>query len=199
MDNRSHYFSPQEQQHIVEVKTRIKQYVEAAFEKIAPLVGSRPLESWIKDNFVVSGGITASLWGADTAVKDIDLYYRDPVSVQLFNNRIDEMFIREGAALQHLVKEINPRYMTTEVAGKLITVNAVTLINDMQIIRLGSLAECQRIFDFKHCLPTFDLRDNVFKISRNSFDSLNTRKLFTHHGTPKAHRLEKFSKRGWTL
>ena len=189
-------FTENERGLIIHVKEGIQKYVESKFEELAPIVGASHLETWIRDTFVVSGGISASMF-TRTKVKDIDLYYHSSATVEAINNTFQDNFLNENAPWRHFIKDVNPAYMVGEVNGKMVTANAITLINDMQLIRLGGVDDCRKIFDFKHCLPVYDLKNKVYKISRNEFDSLTTKKLMTHHGVPKDHRVVKFKSRGW--
>jgi hypothetical protein len=189
-------FSPEEQSRIQDVKVGIQLAVEAAFQELQGQDASRALEDMIRSKFVVSGGISASIF-TRTPIKDIDLYYRESVVVDDLNKELHGLFA-EGGMFAHFVKEINPEYNVGVVAGKLITVNAITLKNGMQIIKLAGIKECQEIFDFKHCLPVYDLKDKIYKISRNSFDALTNKKLMIHHNSAtKPHRVDKFRQRGW--
>jgi hypothetical protein len=191
-------FTPAEQKRILDVKTQMGLYIERKLDELEHLEQAQSLLVWISHNFVVSGGMSASIF-TGTAVKDIDLYYQGGMTTAEYQQLIEQNFIADNAPFKHFVKDINPAYMKGEVEGKLITVNAVTLINDMQIIRLGHVDECRKIFDFKHCLPVYDISKQVYYISRNQFDSINSQTLMTHHGTPKSHRLDKFLKRGWRI
>jgi hypothetical protein len=190
-------FTPEERSRILDAKEKIHKYIEFKFQELAPHEGAKSLEYWIRDSFVVAGGISASIF-TGTAVKDIDLYHR-AAPVEAINNSLQVNFLAEDAPWRHLIKDINPAYMVGEVNGKLVTANAITLINDMQLIRLGAVEDCRKIFDFKHCLPVYDIKNKLYQISRNEFDSLTTKKLMTHSGTPKSHRLDKFLNRGWRI
>lgn len=189
-------FSPEEKTRIQTVKENIHKQIEFSFEELRGLEGATSLEQMIREKFVVSGGISASIF-TSTAIKDIDLYYRETVVVNDLNEQMNRLFDEDGL-YHHFVKEVNPAYNVGTVNGKLITVNAITLKNNMQLIKLAGIKECQEIFDFKHCLPIYDIKNNIYKISRNSFDALSTKKLMMHHNSAtKPHRVEKFRARGW--
>lgn len=189
-------FTSVERKRIEDVKYQIEQHLTMAFNKLDGFDNSYELKKLIGEHFVVSGGISASMFTA-TTVKDIDLYYRDTIVTSKLNELLEADFIKPTGRFHHFVKEVNPTYMVGEVAGKLITVNAITLRNKMQLIRLAGIKECQAIFDFKHCLPIYDIKNRVYKISRNAFDSLSTQTLMTHHTPLKDHRILKFKSRGW--
>lgn len=189
-------FSPEEQKRIKSVKEAIHKQIEFSFQELAGYQEALNLEKMIREKFVVSGGISASIF-TSSPIKDIDLYYRETVVVDDLNKEMSTLF-DEGGLFHHFVKEVNPAYNIGTANGKLITVNAVTLKNGMQLIKLAGIKECQEIFDFKHCLPIYDIKNNIYKISRNSFDALSTKKLMMHHNSAtKPHRVEKFRARGW--
>lgn len=188
-------FTDIERAQILSVKESIRKRVKYSLSLFDGQPYAQEFAAYICDNFFVTGGISASIFSS-TPVKDIDLYYNKTVVVDDYNKEIIRLF-GDGGSFSHFVKEIDPKYMESEVQGKVITANAVTLKNDMQIIRLAGVNECREIFDFKHCLPVYDIKNDVYKISRNEFDSLTTRKLMTHHGTPKQFRIDKFIQRGW--
>jgi hypothetical protein len=154
------------------------------------------LKKWIVGNCVVSGGLSARHWHGD-AGGDIDWYYSGP-DYAAFAIAIDTLFVLPQAKFHKFVKNIDPKYQVADSNGKVITANAVTLVNDMQIIRLDTVDKCRQLFDFQHCLPVYDYKNEIYRISYSQFDSIKYRRLIPNRGgTITRHRLDKFKKLGW--
>jgi hypothetical protein len=99
------------------------------------------------------------------------------------------------------VKDINPNYNGVIVNGKLITSNAITLYNDLQLITMMNATQIESTFDYLHCRPYYDISENKYYISQKQLNVISNKKLIVNnqHSTPAKHREEKFLKRGWTI
>lgn len=192
-------FNDKEKQDIFAAKDRIKNILHNGFQKFIDADWSEgtSFQKWVLNNCAVSGGITASVLHDETP-NDIDLYYRGP-SLTNFSTGLEHLFLSKDGRWRQWIKDINPNYMAvtdTDAGGKLITANAITLWNGMQIIRLDTVEAMRRSFDFVHCLPMYDFK-NLY-ISKPQYDSIKQKRLVIHN--PSAitrYRVSKFEQRGW--
>lgn len=169
---------------------------KALTEKLMdPLITSE-LHNIILENCVVSGGITASLM-TYSKVNDIDLYFKTVEGMTLFEKY---MSMKKN---QNVIKDTDvtgPYATTTLLNGKLVTANATTLFNELQFITLSTFEEQQASFDFIHCKPYLDIKDNKFFISEAQYDSIIEFKLVINNkNSVTEKRLKKFKDRGWKL
>jgi hypothetical protein len=159
-----------------------------------PLITSE-LHNIIIENCVVSGGVTASLM-TYSKVNDIDLYFKTNEGMTLFQKY---MSMKKN---QNVIKDSDTTgpYATTLLNGKLVTANATTLFNDLQFITLSTFEEQQASFDFIHCKPYLDIKDNKFFISQTQYDSIASMQLVINNKNSLTEkRLKKFKDRGWKL
>lgn len=167
------------------------------FQQIRDLDAGRECEQWIRKNCVVTGGVVASILNREK-VNDIDLYCSKP-DFTAFCMAVQGLFVAKGSLFQHFVKDIDPKYMTSEedgAEGKMITANAITLWNGMQIIRLAPIQESRDSFDFLHCRPWYDW--NNLYISPQQYHSIISKRLVVNNPKNVArHRVDKFRQRGW--
>lgn len=116
--------------------------------------------------FFVSGGCTASLLQG-LVPKDYDIFFKnEDVSkkiIKLYTK--DPSYTNEVAVAQHVYRDLN-------VGDMMITENAVTLKNRLQLItkHYGSPDEIRKTFDFVHCMPYYDSESDTFYISREQYD-----------------------------
>jgi hypothetical protein len=87
-----------------------------------------------------------------------------------------------------------------KVRGKVVTANAVTFKNGLQVITHTCKAH-REAFDFIHCMPYFDMKTQQLFISRRQYDAIKNKKLIKNAEFPhaKGHRTEKFLERGWSI
>jgi hypothetical protein len=159
-----------------------------------PLITSE-LHHIILNECVVSGGVTASLM-TYSKVNDIDLYFKTNEGMTLFQKY---MSMKKN---QNVIKDSDTTgpYATTLLNGKLVTANATTLFNDLQFITLSTFEEQQASFDFIHCKPYLDIKDNKFFISQTQYDSIASMQLVINNKNSLTEkRLKKFKDRGWKL
>lgn len=144
--------------------------------------------------FFVSGGCVASLLQGDKP-KDWDFYcYREDDL-----NAVKDFLINHTA----FVAEYDEKYRQFDDRdGKLITENAITLVNGTQIItrEFGTEHEIRKSFDFVHCTPYYDIGLKTLFISRKQYDACVYKRLIVNNDkSVNSYRIEKFKQRGYTL
>jgi hypothetical protein len=168
-----------------------------AQKKLRELLADLPTESYpYFKEMILTGGCFASLFQGESP-KDWDVYLRDIDTAQSFDG-----MVMGDVSMMALVKDVNPAYrVATKVRSKVITENAVTFKNQLQVItnndKTGRLT-----FDFIHCMPYFDMSTQKMFISRAQYDCIKRKKLVKNpaHTRPLGeHRVEKFISRGWTI
>lgn len=182
-------FEPRSIEQIQDAKLRISRIIHSALSD--PLLPD-DLVKLINENGVVSGGISASVFHNEKP-NDYDIYFKDMESVREFAK-----IMQRRNLVKTIVKDVDPRYhVITEVNGKLVTSHATTLFNDLQIITMGT-CEMIKDFDFIHCKPYLDLKDNRYFISPKEYKSIMQKVLIKNKATPiDKKRIEKFKDRGW--
>jgi hypothetical protein len=147
------------------------------------------LTSVFYDSCIITGGCISSLYHGEE-VNDIDLYAKD--SKKLIT--VKKLIIDIG---EH-IKEVKG-YSLTDTSNKLITENAITLKNDVQLIVLGPAEECRSKFDFVHCMPWFDIKTQKLYISESQFKSIKNKQLVPNISgeSVKPYRLQKYLGKGW--
>jgi hypothetical protein len=154
------------------------------------------LANFIRTSCVVSGGISASVYHKEK-INDIDLYCKTQEDL----DKLNELRQIHAKKFNAMVKDINPNYNGVIVNGKLITSNAITLYNDLQLITMMNATQIESSFDYLHCRPYYDISENKYYISQKQLNVISNKKLIVNnqHSTPAKHREEKFLKRGWTI
>lgn len=182
-------FGAYEQEKILEVKSTVKSLISPFVKKVM-----------IGDSFThvqrmfVSGGVTASLLHGEKP-NDIDMYFLDEETMKVITNLIKKNHWNYIKSVSESYRE----YFGTE--GKLITENAITLEDDVQLITktYGRPEYVRKTFDFVHCTPYYSLADDKLYISRQQYDSIMNQQLITNSPImPTPHRIEKFKKRGYS-
>lgn len=143
---------------------------------------------------IVTGGVFASLFHGDQP-NDWDIYLKDKTTADDFENYL----IHDKWALE-LVKDVNPNYMVeVKVKGKVITPNAITFKNGLQVITQTDKAH-RSAFDFVHCMPYFEMATQKLYISRAQYDAIKNKHLIkndTYSNPLSQKRVDKFLERGW--
>jgi len=183
-------FTVGEKGRIAATKAHIKQLVVSSIND--PMIPNE-IAALLMQSCVVSGGITASVLNNES-INDIDLYFKSRAAMDKFKELMTPRVIKS------IVKDVDPTYMNGTVAGKMVTSNAYTLLNDLQVIILDT-SEAVRYFDFIHCQPYFDISNDKYYISKRQYECITSKKLVYNPNrllkdTPK--RIEKFKARGWT-
>jgi hypothetical protein len=181
-------FTEQEKERIMDLKKAVRNGISKA---LIPL--NTTLRGHLINNCILTGGCTASICASATP-NDWDLLFKkeqDAVSFQQYiqDNNSDVM-------------DIVPQYATAATGTKLVTINAVTLKNKVQVINWKWKREN---FDFIHCMPYYDIKEDKFYISREQFDSIQNYKLVINPGFKinpanllDDKRIEKWIKRGFS-
>lgn len=187
-------FSEQDKIKILKLKSSIASYYNLQMKKI----GDRQLESLFYSNCVISGGCISSLFH-DEPVSDIDVY---PISLKALTT-IKDYIVNSNKNIKSVES-----YELDEDGSKinkgnlqpLITLNAVTLTNDVQFIYMDTWENCKKKFDFIHCMPHYDLTTQKLYISEAQYQAIKTKQLIpTGFVDVKDKRLEKYTKRGWGM
>lgn len=155
------------------------------------------LSDALKTRCILSGSSISSLYH-DEVVKDFDLWLADfgPKNTDLLH--MDEL-IRK--TYDDYIAEYSEEYSGMKKTHKVVTQNAITLINKMQFITLAKYENARIGFDFVHCMPFYDLRTDKFYISEQQMDAIVKKKLIQNPTgkAPVQWRIDKFLKRGWTF
>ena len=181
-------FSDVERKEIESVKGIVQQ-------KLRELLSDLPVDtySYFKD-CILTGGCFASLLLSEE-VHDWDIYLKDIDTANKF-----ESFVMSDSPSLTQVAEVTPGYMTpVKVSGKLVTPNAVTFKNGLQVITLTDKTH-RETFDFVHCMPYFDMATQQLFISRQQYDAIKKKKLIhnpQHSDGLCDKRVGKLVDRGW--
>lgn len=172
----------------------VKQTInEELMLKRVPALGHE-MHTWIFQNAILTGGAISSLIHNEMP-NDWDLYAKTPQAIAGFSSHIMEELN------QSEVKEVNVKYIAdTEVEGKLITANATTFKNNVQVITMGA-ADMRKTFDYVHCMPWYDIAANKLYISQYQYNIIMEKKLVRNPDckiSHNAYRTQKYIDRGWT-
>jgi hypothetical protein len=155
------------------------------------------LFTFLSDSSILSGGAIASLMH-DEAPNDYDLYLKDNNLITFFNQYVSNM---ADTAHKDLIKDANEKYYdSVKIPGKMVTANATTFKNGIQVITLHA-SNARNTFDFVHCMPWYDIGLNKLHISYKQYDAIIHKRLIKNdHGyaSPLSQkRIEKYTDRGW--
>lgn len=151
-------------------------------------------------SYFVSGGCIASILQGEEP-KDIDIYFvsqfvADPI-IKLYTT--DPSYMGEVADIDEKYRDVpNTPYMLSQ--GKMVTENAVTLKNGLQLItkHYGTPDEIRQTFDFVHCMPYYDARNDKLYISREQYNCcVNKCLVINNSANLTTWREDKFIKRGY--
>jgi len=165
--------------------------------KFRELLSDLPVDTYpyFKDS-ILTGGCFASLFNGELT-NDWDVYLKDVDTADRF-----ESFVMSDTPTLNAVKDLTPGYIAeVKVRGKLITANAITFKNKLQVITRTCKAH-RETFDFIHCMPYFDMATQQLFISRRQYDAIKNKKIIqnpNHKEQPSLHRLDKFLERGWDI
>ena len=173
------------------------QYVKAiAQKKLRELLSDLPADTYpFFKECILTGECFSSLF-LDEEVHDWDVYLKDTITADRF-----EFFVMSDTPTLNEVAGVTSEYMTiTKVKGKLITANAITFKNGLQVVT-QSCKKHREIFDFVHTMPYFDMATQQLFISRHQYDAIKNKKLIKNPKFPQFNksREDKFLNRGWSL
>lgn len=187
-------FTESDKLKILKLKSGIASYYNLQMKKI----GDRQLEALFFENCVISGGISCSVFH-ETAIKDIDVYARSAKAMILIKDYIINSKKNIKTFEQYSIDPATGEKLITTGANPAITINAVTLTNDVQFIYMDTWDNCKKTFDFIHCQPHYDLATQKYFISKAQYDAIQRKELVsTGLSEISTKRLDKYLKRGWT-
>lgn len=154
------------------------------------------LKTIIKTKCIVSGSCFSSMFHGEEP-KDYDIWFRNSVDINPTKKLVIDAYddYIESWSQDYKGDETTVK---KEPGDKVITANAITLKNKVQLIIISDYKTCRERFDYKHCLPYYDLLDDKFYISQEQMMSIEQKKLIpnTPFAVNKA-RFQKFYDRGW--
>lgn len=150
------------------------------------------LRVYLLNNAILSGGAIPSLMNNEKP-NDYDLYLNDINHIEFFKKYVQVMD-------KSLLEDVDVKYLDATVSGKLVTANATTFKNKIQVITLHA-ANARTTFDFVHCMPWYDLSKNLLYISKKQYDIIKSKILIKNEHPNAYHlsqkRIDKFIERGW--
>ena len=180
-------FTPVEVSHIQNAKLTLLSLFTPRFEQL-PMSLQMLLEKGI-----LTGGATASVM-QNGIPNDYDIYLTDKEHIEAFKSLLHNNDVLE------FVKDISESYKANiQVNGKLITANATTFNNGIQVITCAD-AKSREKFDYIHCMPWYDIKNDKLYISPQQFNAIKTKKLIINpkaKNPPTAYRRQKYIERGW--
>lgn len=183
-------FTEQERQQILLVKARLQDELND-FNLTLGKLGRNMVHTYF-----VSGGCIGSLLRGEE-INDIDVYFFNVLGAQpvidLYTK--DSSYQNEVAVYEEKYREV------TGKTGMVITENAVTLRNKIQLItkHYGEPEEVRKSFDYVHCMPYYDSRSKTLYISREQYDANMNRHLVVNNTDAlTVYREQKFKNKGWT-
>lgn len=171
---------------------------DMAQQKLRLLIADLPVDSFpLFKDCILTGGCFASLF-LNEEVHDWDVYLKDSVTAE----RFESFVMSDTPTLNELLAGVTSGYMTTtKVDGKLVTANAITFKNGLQVItRTGK--EQRETFDFVHTMPYFDMKTQQLFISHQQYDAIKSKTLIVnpkHLVLVNQWRADKFMTRGWSF
>jgi len=181
-------------------RAEIESVKDIVQKKLRELLSDLPTDNYpFFKECILTGGCFASLF-LDEEVHDWDVYLRDSVTISRF-----ESFVMSDTPTLNEVADVTSGYMTiTNVDGKLVTANAITFKNGLQVI-VKTNKKHRETFDFVHCMPYFDMAKQQLFISRQQYDAIKSKTLIKNpkHQQPMSSmsqlRFDKFMERGWNF
>jgi hypothetical protein len=170
-----------------------KKIIQDKLETFNMTIGK--IGAMMQHSYFLSGGAIGSLLHGEEP-NDYDIYF-------FFETDAKMVFTLYESDLSytHEVAKWNIAYRDVDIGDRMITENATTLKNGIQLIRkhYGQPSEIRKTFDFVHCMPYYDSRDKKLYISREQYDLNMSKKLKRNNDNLfQSWREDKFLKRGWT-
>lgn len=146
---------------------------------------------------ILTGGAVSSVYH-NTSVSDWDVYLTSEQAMHEFNQ-----LVQHDVVVKSMIQDVTKEYRSSiGKDGKLITENAVTFKNNVQVITRSLADEARKTFDFIHCMPYYDLKNHMFYISKKQFTSIKDKVIYINSNTKSTFensRALKYIKRGWKL
>ena len=144
------------------------------------------------DDMFLSGGAIESLLQAQEP-KDWDVYFK----TQSTQNVVLDHFKIEQ---ENEIADYDEKYRDLTSGNKIVTENATTLKNGIQLITKhnGQPQDIRSTFDFVHCMPYYELSSDILFISREQYDLCVGKILkINNPKTVTSWRQSKFEQRGY--
>jgi hypothetical protein len=175
-------------------RIHINQVKKVLFTNLNILLGEIPgeLESFLRDKAILTGGAISSLMHDETP-KDYDLYLNGVDDILYFKQFVNDMD-------KNYILDADEKYVEVKIEGKMVTANATTFKNGLQVITLLT-AVARNTFDFVHCMPWYKIRNHTLYISKRQYNAILSKQLIKNEH-PNAHalstkRIEKYIDKGW--
>jgi ABC-type antimicrobial peptide transport system permease subunit len=166
------------------------------FAQLNVLFGQIPreLDTFLRDKAILTGGAISSLMH-DEPPKDYDLYLQDKNDIMNFKQYVHGMD-------KEFIQDADEKYVEVQVEGKLVTANATTFKNGLQVITLAT-ADSRSTFDFVHCMPWYKISSHKLYISKKQYNAILNKQLIKNEH-PNAYalstkRIEKYTAKGWSF
>jgi hypothetical protein len=143
--------------------TRAKLNLQTNIEDKLKFFG--PYEKRLSDWFVTGGCIGSFLRGE--VPNDVDVFFKKSDAMEHVSN-----LIKGSLDLMAHVKDVDEKYGSSIIEGKLVTLNAITMNNGLQFITriTGSPVRVRSTFDYVHCMPYYSFEDRRLYISEEQYD-----------------------------
>lgn len=172
---------------------RVKKVI---FENLDKLLGGIPseLEYFLRGKAILTGGAISALMHSETP-KDYDLYLNDKNDIMNFQQYVNSMDT-------NYILDVDEKYVEVKIEGKMVTANATTFKNSLQVITLLT-AHSRNTFDFVHCMPWYKISNHTLYISKRQYNAILNKQLIKNEH-PNAHalstkRVEKYTAKGWSF
>jgi hypothetical protein len=150
------------------------------------------LANFLRNKAILTGGAISSLMHNEFP-NDFDLYLQDKNDIMFFKQYVNNMD-------KNIIQDANEKYVEVQVEGKLVTANATTFKNGLQVITLAT-ADSRSTFDFVHCMPWYKISDHKLYISKVQYNAiLNKQLIKNQHKNAFAlsqKRIQKYTDKGW--
>ena len=101
---------------------------------------------------------------------------------------------------KEFIQDADEKYVEVQVEGKLVTANATTFKNGLQVITILT-ADSRSTFDFVHCMPWYKISNHTLYISKKQYNAILNKQLIKNpHKNAYAlsnKRVEKYTTKGW--
>jgi len=156
----------------------------------------RHLQTLITKNCILTGGSISSEFHNEDA-NDYDLYFTNQQALDEFNQLIEN-----DPEVKEYIVEVKDKYRGyIGKNGKLITENAVTFKNKIQVITRSLANDAREAFDYIHCMPYYNFQNSKMYLSRLQYNAILEKKLVINpkyaNTEPPQFRFEKYKNRGW--
>jgi ABC-type antimicrobial peptide transport system permease subunit len=172
----------------------VNQVKKVLFAQMNILFGGIPSElgGFLRDKAILTGGAISSLLLGETP-KDYDLYLQDKNDIMFFKQYVNDMN-------KDFIQDADEKYVEVQVEGKLVTANATTFKNSLQVITLAT-ADSRSTFDFVHCMPWYKISNHILYISKVQYNAILNKQLIKNphkNAFALSHkRIEKYTAKGW--